>query len=77
MIEAYKRRTGRDAARLIACGDADAIVARIAEYVDAGVSKFVMRPVGGGDDALIGQTRRLIEEVLPRVAKRWPKPAKR
>ena len=77
MIEAYKRRTGRDAARLIASGDADAIVARVAEYVNAGVSKFVLRPVGANEDELIAQTRRLIEDVLPRVAKRWPKPAKR
>lgn len=77
MIESYKRRTGRDAARLIACGTADDIVARVAEYVDVGVSKFVLRPIGGTDEAMMAQTKRLIEEVLPRVASRWPKPAKR
>lgn len=77
MIEAYKRRTGRDAGRLFAFGDADDIVARVAEYVEQGVEKFVLRPVGTDDAALFAQTERMIKEVIPRVAKRWPKPAKR
>ena len=42
-----------------------------------GVSKFILRPSARGDDEIMAQTRRLIEEVLPRVAARWPKPAKR
>jgi probable F420-dependent oxidoreductase len=74
-LEAYKRRTGRDASGYFAVGDAAAIVARIAEYIAAGVSKFVLRPVGSGGKVL-AQTRQLIEQVLPRVASRWPKPAK-
>jgi len=60
----------------IAAGDAEAIVARIAEYVDNGISKFVLRPAATGDAAVMAQTERLIEEVLPRVAARWPKPAR-
>ena len=53
-------------------GDADAILARVAEYVEAGVSKFVLRPLGGDDDAILTQTRLLIEQVLPRAGARWP-----
>jgi probable F420-dependent oxidoreductase len=74
---AYEERTGRDPRGYFAVGDADAIVARIAAYIDAGVSKFVLRPAAPGDEAVMGQTRRLIEEVLPMVAARWPKPRKR
>jgi probable F420-dependent oxidoreductase len=77
MVEAYKRRTGRDAMSLFAIGDSDAVIARIAEYVDAGVEKFILRPVGSGDDGLFAQTQRLIDEVLPKVASRWPRPKKR
>lgn len=77
MIEAYKRRTGRDASRLFAFGDADDIVARIGEYVEQGVEKFVLRPVGSDDAAFYAQTERMIAEVMPRIAKRWPKPPKR
>jgi alkanesulfonate monooxygenase SsuD/methylene tetrahydromethanopterin reductase-like flavin-dependent oxidoreductase (luciferase family) len=72
-MDAYAKRTGRDATHAFAVGDADAILARIAEYVDAGVSKFILRPLGGDDDAILTQTRLLIEQVLPRAETRWPK----
>jgi len=77
LFEAYRRRTGRDPLRYFAIGNAEAIVARIAAYVDAGVSKFILRPAARGDDEMLAQTRRLIEEILPLTAGRWPKPAKR
>ena len=76
VLAAYQKRTGRDGRAYVAVGDADDIVRRIAEYVDAGVSKFVLRPVARGDTAVLAQTRRLIEQVLPQVAARWPKPVK-
>ena len=72
-IEAYTKRTGREAHAYFAIGDAGTIVERIAEYVAAGISKFVLRPVGSGDAAVLAQTRQLIDEVLPQVAARWPK----
>jgi probable F420-dependent oxidoreductase len=75
-MQAYEKRTGRTPAGYFAVGDGEAIVARIAEYIDAGVSKFVLRPAGSGEEAIIAQTRRLIEDVLPLVAARWPKRAK-
>jgi probable F420-dependent oxidoreductase len=74
LFDAYRKRTGRDPARYFAIGDAEAIVARIAAYVAAGVSKFILRPAARGDDDMLAQTRRMIDEVLPRVAARWPKP---
>jgi alkanesulfonate monooxygenase SsuD/methylene tetrahydromethanopterin reductase-like flavin-dependent oxidoreductase (luciferase family) len=75
-MDAYAKRTGRDATHLFAIGDAEAILSRIAEYVDAGVSKFILRPLGGDDDAILAQTRLLIEQVLPRAETRWPRHAK-
>jgi hypothetical protein len=48
-----------DATHAFAIGDADAILARVAEYVDAGVSKFILRPLGGDDDAILDRTRLL------------------
>ena len=74
---AYRKRTGRDPADYFAIGDAEAIVARIGAYVDAGISKFILRPAARGDEEIMAQTSRLIAEVLPLVASRWPKPAKR
>jgi len=75
-LDAYRRRTGRDAEGYFAIGNADTILGRIGEYVEAGVSKFVLRPLGADGGEIIEQTRRLIAEVLPRVAARWPRPAK-
>jgi probable F420-dependent oxidoreductase len=72
-MEAYTKRTGRAADGYFAVGDAGTILGRIAEYVAAGISKFILRPVGAGEEAMLAQTRRLIDEVLPQVAARWPK----
>jgi alkanesulfonate monooxygenase SsuD/methylene tetrahydromethanopterin reductase-like flavin-dependent oxidoreductase (luciferase family) len=72
-MDAYAKRTGRDATHAFAIGDADAILARVAEYLDAGVSKFILRPIGDDDDTILAQTRLLIEQVLPRAEARWPR----
>ena len=74
--DAYRKRTGRDPLDYIAAGDAESIAVHIARYVAIGVEKFVLRPVGRGNEAILAQTRQLIEQVLPLVAARWPKPAK-
>ena len=76
LADAYRRRTGRDPRRYFAIGGAAEILDRIALYVAAGISKFILRPVARGDEEMHGQTRRLIEEVLPRAAERWPRPRK-
>ncbi len=73
-MAAYAKRTHRDPARYFAIGDETAILDRIAEYVDVGVQKFILRPVGDGASVL-AQTRQLIEKVLPRVGAKWPKAA--
>src|SRR5262249_8292948 len=72
-IAAYRRRTGRDADGYFAIGDANAILERIAAYVAAGGSKFILRPLGRDDGQILAQPRRLIAEVLPALAARWPR----
>ena len=62
--------------RYFAIGDEKVILDRVAEYVAVGVEKFILRPVGPDGDAIIAQTRKLIEKVLPQVEARWPKKAK-
>ncbi len=77
LMEAHRKRTGSDPLDHFAIGDAATIVERIAEFIDAGVYKFILRPAARGDEEMLAQTRRLIEEVLPLVGARWPKPAKK
>ena len=75
-MDAYARRTGTSAHDYFAIGDADTVLARLAEYIGAGLSKFVLRPLGADGAEVMTQTRRLIAEVLPAVAARWPKPSR-
>ena len=49
----------------LAVGDTSAVSAALRAYVDAGASKFVMIPLARGEEDLVLQTRRLVDEVLP------------
>ena len=62
-----ERSEGRNPRDHLAVGDARDIIGRIREYVDAGISKFILRPIGATDDDLINQTRLLAAEVIPEV----------
>ena len=75
-MAAYEKRTGRDPSGYFAIGDETVILDRIAEYVAVGVEKFILRPVGPDGDAIIAQTGKLIDKVLPQIEARWPKKAK-
>jgi len=72
-MAAYGKRTGRDPSRYFAIGDETAMLERVTEYVAGGVEKFILRPAGGD---IMGQTKRLIERLLPLIEARWPKSAK-
>ena len=64
-MDAYRKRTGHDPGDYFAVGDAAAVVERIAAYIEAGATKFILRPVAQGVDDMLTQTRRLVDEVLP------------
>ena len=56
---------GGDPRDYLAVGDEREILARIDAFRAAGVSKFVLRPLGADDDDILDQTRRLIDTVVP------------
>ncbi len=66
-LGAYSRLPGTDAKRILAVGSAKEIIARAREFADAGISKFVMRPISQSDEEMMEQTQRLIDEVCPEV----------
>ena len=53
----------------MAVGDAEDILEMIWSYIPHGISKFILRPLGDGDEEMMAQSRRLIDEVLPPHAK--------
>lgn len=57
-----------DPAALVAVGGAEEIAQRFREFIAAGVSKFVVRPIAENDDDLAAQTARLLDEVVPLFA---------
>ena len=61
----FVKRTGRDPKTGMAVGDAEDILEMIWSYVPHGISKFILRPMGEGDEEMMAQSRRLIDEVLP------------
>jgi probable F420-dependent oxidoreductase len=67
LLAARRAPDAPDPSGWLAVGDARAIAARIGEYVAAGASKLVMIPLARGEAELVGQTRRLIAEVIPAV----------
>ena len=50
---------------MIAVGDTSDIIAKVREYMSAGASKFVARPLTESGAEVFSQTQRLIDEVLP------------
>jgi probable F420-dependent oxidoreductase len=66
-MQAYAAFSGIDPTAYFAIGDAGIILGRIGEYIEAGISKFILRPLGFDDEEMMAQTQRLIAEVLPQV----------
>ena len=64
----FENRTGKKASRGLVVGGADEIMERIQAYADCGVSKFILRPVGVGDEEMEDQTEQIIEEILSKIS---------
>ena len=69
-LERYERVLNRTGRHTFAAGDAGHILGKVRAYVDAGISKFVLRPLATGDEDNLEQTRRLVAEVVPEI-ERW------
>ena len=68
MVADFEKRTGKQAARGLVVGGSDEILERIQAYVDRGVSKFILRPIGNGDAEMEEQTEQIIEEILSKIS---------
>ena len=66
--EFLTQRLGKPADGFLAVGDVEEIMALLQRFRDAGVHKFILRPIAQGTEEFIDQTRLLIERVLPAVA---------
>ena len=53
-----------------AVGSPDAVIDLLRQFVDAGMSKFVMIPLVGNAEELMAQTRMLVEQLAPAIEDR-------
>jgi probable F420-dependent oxidoreductase len=68
MAADFESRTGKEASRGLVVGGGDEILERIQDYVNHGVYKFILRPIGNGDAEMQDQTEQIIEKVLAKVS---------
>lgn len=66
-IEAFEKRTKRNAKDYFAIGSTEDVIAKLRQFVAAGAFKFVLRPIGNSDAEMMEHTQLLIDEVLPAV----------
>ncbi|MYE22476.1 MAG: LLM class flavin-dependent oxidoreductase [Gammaproteobacteria bacterium] len=67
-IDGFTRSMGQPPDAFTAVGGVEEIMRLLRGFHSAGAHKFILRPIANGADEMMGQTRRLIEEVLPEVA---------
>ena len=67
--ELLSKRLGREARGFTAVGGTDEMITLAREYIDAGVRKFILRPIASGTNDMIEQTQRMAEELLPEIAR--------
>ncbi len=66
-VKGFSRLSKRDPKDAIAVGGVDEVMRIIEAYVEAGLEKFILRPIGDGDADMMRQTERMIEEIQPAV----------
>jgi alkanesulfonate monooxygenase SsuD/methylene tetrahydromethanopterin reductase-like flavin-dependent oxidoreductase (luciferase family) len=68
-VQAYRARAGADAdpRNFMAVGDAEAIIELVTRFREAGISKFVARPIAASDEEMMSQSAMLAEQVNPAV----------
>ena len=67
--ELLSKRLGKDASGLSAIGGVDEIMTLLHRFRDVGVHKFILRPIAANAEEVLVQTRQLIDQVLPEVAR--------
>ena len=60
-----RERFKREPNDLCAIGGKEEIMSLVHEFLEAGVQKFVLRPIASGTKDMLTQTKKMVEELLP------------
>ena len=70
-------RLGKAATGFTAVGDAAEMMRLAREFLDAGVRKFILRPIASGTADMLNQTKLMIEHLVPEIDALNPAPRRR
>jgi alkanesulfonate monooxygenase SsuD/methylene tetrahydromethanopterin reductase-like flavin-dependent oxidoreductase (luciferase family) len=62
------KRLGKEPSGFTAVGGTEQMMQLVHQFRDAGVHKFILRPIASGTDEMIEQTKQMIEHLLPEIA---------
>ena len=65
--EGLAKRLGREPEGFTAVGGVEEMMAVVHDFHDAGVHKFILRPIASGADEVIEQTKLMVEKLIPEI----------
>ena len=65
--EGLAKRLGREPEGFTAVGGVEEMMALVHDFHDAGVHKFILRPIASGADEMIEQTKLMVERLIPEI----------
>lgn len=65
--ELLSKRLGKPASGFTAVGGVTEMMELVHQFRDAGVHKFILRPIASGADEMISQTRLMVEKLIPEI----------
>ena len=65
--EFLTKRLGREPKGFTAAGGVAEMMELVHEFHEAGVHKFILRPIASGTDEMLDQTRQMVEKLIPEI----------
>ena len=65
--EFLNKRLGKEPKGFTAAGGVEEMMALVHDFKDAGVQKFILRPIASGTDEMIEQTQLMVEKLIPEI----------
>jgi alkanesulfonate monooxygenase SsuD/methylene tetrahydromethanopterin reductase-like flavin-dependent oxidoreductase (luciferase family) len=65
--ELLTKRLGKEPKGFTAVGDVEQMMSLVHEFRQAGVHKFILRPIASGTEEMIKQTKLMVEKLIPEI----------
>jgi len=61
------KRLGKEATGYTAIGGVEEMMHLVREFCNAGVQKFILRPIASGNEDMLNQTKLMVEKLIPEI----------